>query len=381
MTRMKQQYWCRWFLRADARRLGVAAIVVIASVFAAGCSSAPGVVFDAAKESRVWPGPPDVARIAYVGQLRGQGDLKPQRGVGESIGEFLFGKEETVGMVSPMGVCTDGADRVFVADSNAQVVHVYDLKRQRYVQWVPKAPMAGFSRPVGIAWDGTVGSGGRVLVSDAAAGFVFVFDSKGTCTGTIGKGVLKRPCGVAVDRESGRIAVVDVEVHQVVVMSSDGAEVARLGGRGSEGGLFNFPTYVAFDNSGNLYVSDSLNFRVQVFGSDLAFVRAIGRKGDMPGYFSQPKGLAVDSENHLYVVDANFEAVQVFDSSGALLMTFGSEGRGVGEFWLPVGIFCDGSDRLWVADSYNRRVQVFQFLGEVKTAETGEGDASMGARP
>ncbi|HEX2839370.1 MAG TPA: 6-bladed beta-propeller [Phycisphaerales bacterium] len=337
-----------------------AKLLMMLPVALVGCTGTPGVVFDQTEAASAWPPPPDQPRLRYVGQIKTAGDLKPGLGVGESIGEFLFGKEEALGMVSPMGVCTNGGDEVYIADSAAQLVHVFNLKNRKYQRWTPKPPLPAFAQPVAIAYDT---AGRRVLVSDPAAGVIFAFNQRGECTGTLGDGILRRPCGVAVHPTTGVIAVADVDAHQIVFLASTGADHARLGSRGTDPGRFNFPTYVAYDGAGRLYVSDSLNFRVQAFAPDHAFLRSIGTKGDMPGYFSQPKGLAVDAEDHLYVVDANFEAVQVFSTEGQLLMTFGREGKGPGEFWLPAGIATDPSGRVWVADSYNRRVQVFQYLG------------------
>jgi DNA-binding beta-propeller fold protein YncE len=329
-----------------------------------GCGSAPGEVFDSKGPVRVWPAPPDEARIRYVGELRTSADLKPGRSFGEGVGEFLFGKDAVLGMLSPMGVCTDGKERVFVADSNAQVVHVFDLGTRVYARWAPPGRLPGFGQPVAVAFDPY---GGRVLVSDSVGGVVETFDLAGVYKGPLGAGVLKRPCGVAVDGRNGRVFVVDVVAHQVVVFDSAGAEIARVGGRGSGLGEFNYPTNVALDAGGRMYVSDTLNFRVQEFDSELRPIRQIGRKGDMPGYFSQPKGISVDAEGHVFVVDANFEAVQVFDAEGQLLMTFGREGQGPGEFWLPAGICADAQGRVWVADTYNKRVEVFETIAGRKT--------------
>ncbi len=323
----------------------------------AGCS-APGTIFPEPPASLRWPAEPDEARIRYVGQITSDKDLKPGRNFGQNLGEMLFGKDPARTMLSPLAVCTDGHDRVFVADSNDQLVHVFDLARRRYEQWRPPKDQAPLSQPVAVAFD----PAGRLLVSDPVAGVLVVFDGQGRYLGTLGERALKRPCGVAVDSAGRRLFVADAGAHQVVVLSADGEELSRIGQRGSEPGQFNFPTNVVLDRQGRLYVSDSLNFRVQVFDADLKPVRQIGRKGDLPGYFSQPKGIALDAEDHLYVVDANFEAVQVFDSEGRLLMAFGHEGHGPGEFWLPAGINVDPNGRIWIADSYNRRIQVFDYL-------------------
>jgi len=342
-----------------AAPLAPALWVLIGSVLGA-CAARPGVVFDPANTAHRWPLPPDEPRIAFVGELRADRDLKPGRGLGQGLGALLFGKPDARTMLSPLGVCTDGAERVFVADSNAQVVHVFDLRTRRYARWLPPPKVARFSQPVAVAYDPV----GRLLVADSVGSVIFVFDAQGKYLGTLGDGRLGRPCGLAVDAAGGRVFIADPATHEVVVLTRDDAELARIGGRGGGPGEFNYPTNVALDGRGRLYVSDSLNFRIQVFDADLRPLRQFGRKGDMPGYFSQPKGIAVDAGGHLYVVDSNFEAVQVFDSEGNLLMAFGHEGNGPGEFWLPVGIHAGPDGRIWVADSYNRRVQVFQYLEE-----------------
>lgn len=332
-----------------------------------GCGRPAGVIFDPANATHRWPPPPDEARVRYVGALASDADLKPGASGLSAIGESLFGKEDVNTFLSPIAVCTDGDSRVFIVDSNAQTVHVCDLKTRQYERWAPPKEAPPFSQPVAAAWDAT----GRLLVSDSVGGKIVVFGPTGGYVGSMGEGILKRPCGIAIDARGGaepaRIYVADSAAHQVVVLTPDGTESARFGTRGIAPGEFNFPTNVAVDRRGRVFVSDSLNFRVQVFTSEFEPVAQIGRKGDMPGYFSQPKGIAVDGRDRLYVVDANFEAVQMFDVGDdrtELLMTFGREGHGPGEFWLPGGIHIDGGGQIWVADLYNRRVQVFAPIDE-----------------
>jgi DNA-binding beta-propeller fold protein YncE len=345
------------------RALSILAGVPLVAAIATGCGGKPGPIFPAPAQPLVWPAPPEAPRVRYVGQLATSQDLRPSQQFGQGMGEKLFGKRPVRSMLTPYAVCTDGADQLFVADSNAQVVHVFNLRTRKYARRVPGAEPRRFAQPVGIAHDGPGGTG-RLYVADSAAACVYIFDREGYTLRIVRGDFLRRPCGLAYDARRRLLFVADTLLHQVIVLSRDGQFVTRLGQRGTAPGQFNFPTNVALDSQSRLYVSDSLNFRVQQFDPQLSHLRTIGQKGDLPGYFSQPKGVAVDSQDHLYVVDANFEAVQIFDGDGHLLLSFGQEGRGAGEFWLPSGVFIDPSDRIWVADSYNRRVQVFQYLAE-----------------
>lgn len=341
--------------------LGVAAAAIAAL---SSCATPAGRILEAGDAAPSWPAPPDPARLRFLGEISTDKDLKPARNFFESLGAGLFGEDAAQSMTSPMGVCTDAGSRVFVADSNGRTVHVFDLDSRRYARWEPPEE---FGLPVALAWDG---AGSRLLVSDSVAACVYAFDASGAMTAKLGAGALKRPAGIASDT-GGRVFVADVGAHQIILLDSAGAEITRLGERGTDLGTFNYPTNLALDRQGRLYVSDTLNFRVQVFGPDLKPIRQIGRQGDLPGYFAQPKGVAVDPDGHVYVVDAQFEAVQLFTPEGQLLLSVGREGRGPGEFWLPAGIHIDAKGRVWIADSYNQRVQVFQYLGDGVTAGPG----------
>jgi DNA-binding beta-propeller fold protein YncE len=347
-------------MRERRRRLWVSLVAAAGLACPTGCGKPPGQLFPPPAKPIVWPPPPERTRIRYVGELSTSADLRPGVPITQGIGEMLFGKAPVYSMLTPYALCTDETDRVFVADSNARVVHVFDLKARRYARWAPANPRKRFAHPVGIAYD----PAGRLFVADSVAGRIYEFDRRGRQTGQIGAGVVVRPCGLAFDPRRKQLFVADAGAHRVFVFSQRGELVTRIGSRGVGLGQFNYPTNVAVDARAILYVSDSLNFRVQQFSPQLQPLRQIGRKGDVPGYFAQPKGVAVDTQGHVFVVDANFEAVQVFNDQGALLMDFGQEGQQPGGFWLPAGIYIDRRNRIWVADCYNRRVQVFDFLPE-----------------
>lgn len=330
-------------------------IWMIPIILLGGCAPA-GVIFAPLEQPLFWPLPPERPRIHYVGQIESSDDLQAPK----TLGEVFFGGRDNHTMLSPYALCTDSRDRLLVADSNGQMVHVFDLKKRTYASWTIQDEDWSLTQPVGILYDAR----GRVLVSDSVSGTLFVFSGVGKFLGTLGAQFLARPTGIVEDRVRGRLYVADPGTHTIVVMDLDGHLLHQIGRRGIKAGQFNFPTNVAVDSLGRLYVSDSLNFRIQVFSPDFEPIRQFGGKGDMPGYFQQPKGLALDSSDQLYVVDARFEAVQVFDDEGTLLLPFGQEGSGPGEFWLPAGIHIDKNDRLWIADSYNRRVQVFDYRSE-----------------
>ena len=311
---------------------------------------------------RVWPAPPEQARIRYLTSYRGVGDFKAKKA--SKWKSLLLGEDPSAAplsdvMVKPYGIAVAPDGRVYVADTAARRVFVFDPDAKS-VAFVGESGTGKLTKPVGVALDGE----GKVFVADATLNRVFGYAPDGSVAVAIGReGELKSPSGLATDRPRKRVYVADSTKHQVYCYSTeDGAHIRTIGERGGEPGQFNFPTNLFVDGRGQLYVADTMNFRVQIFDADGAFVREFGTLGDAPGTFNRPKGVAVDSEGHIYVADGAFNNFQIFDADGRLLLFVGTGGRESGEFFLPTGLYIDARDRIYVADQGNSRVQVFEYV-------------------
>ena len=136
-----------------------------------------------------------------------------------------------------------------------------------------------------------------------------------------------------------------------------------IGGRGTRAGEFNYPTGVAVDPQGILYVADSYNHRVQRFTPD-GGVSAIGSRGAAHRQFLSPQDVAVDEQGSFYVLEQGNNRVQKFTSSGVLCLVFGRPGHLAGELYGPTGIAVARSGLIYIADTGNARVQVFSPAGE-----------------
>jgi DNA-binding beta-propeller fold protein YncE len=245
-----------------------------------------------------------------------------------------------------------------VVDTFLRRIHVFDPAGNRY-SFFPEDRTLLVS-PIDIAID----HDGTIYVTDSKNALVYLFNDHGDkFLTTIGRGIFKRPTGIAVNEKTSELLVVDTLRSKV--FRFDLASRSLKGSFGSDGatdGMFHYPTNIFVTSTGEIIVSDALNFRVQVFSPQGRFRFAVGGMGDVPGTFSRPKGVAADSDGNIYVVDGLFDNVQVFDKRGRLLMAFGDHGTGYGDFWLPTGIDIDRNDRIYVSDSSNRRVQIFQYL-------------------
>jgi len=88
-------------------------------------------------------------------------------------------------------------------------------------------------------------------------------------------------------------------------------------------GLFRQVTDVAWDTSGNTYISDGyVNSRIAKVDKDGTWLKSWGEPGDQPGQFNVPHSIAIDAQNNLYVADRGNRRIQVFDTDGKFLRQF-----------------------------------------------------------
>jgi sugar lactone lactonase YvrE len=139
--------------------------------------------------------------------------------------------------------------------------------------------------------------------------------------------------------------------------------VEVFGERGVAAGQFNFPTGMATDRDGILFIADTYNHRVQRV-TTTGGVAIVGCRGQKAGQFMTPMGIATDEERAFYIVEQGNHRVQKYSSEGVLELMFGRQGRQAGEFRSPMGIaVMPGTREIFVADTGNSRVQRFDWSG------------------
>ena len=297
-------------------------------------------------------------------------EVKPKRTFWTKLIDIAIGPPDFRYLVDPYSVTTDSHGRIIVTDPGANGVHVFDFAQQKYKFLTRRDKEKDFTlTPQCVAVDAQ----DNIYVTDSEAGKIFVWDAGGKYKRAIGslkggEGYFKRPTGIAVDSAAQRIYVTDTLRNKIYVTDMNGSVLQAIGKTGTGPVEFNYPTELRLHGD-ELVVVDAMNFRVQVLDRSGNFRYSIGKIGDGAGWMFRPKGIGFDSEDHLYVVDGAWSVVQVFNQQGQLLYYFGQKGTGSGEFQLPTGLQIDSNDRVYVVDSYNRRVQVYHYQGLPKQAQ------------
>ena len=71
----------------------------------------------------------------------------------------------------------------------------------------------------------------------------------------------------------------DTDNNRIQKFSSNGTFITKWGESGSDQGQFVFPSGIATDTSGNVYVADTGNNRIQKFTSNGTFITEWGESG------------------------------------------------------------------------------------------------------
>jgi uncharacterized protein (TIGR03437 family) len=206
------------------------------------------------------------------------------------------------------------------------------------------------------------------------------------------------PSGVLED-DRGNVYVADTENHRVRRIDPNGI-VTTIAGTGAnafagDGGpalraSLSFPTGMAFDNSGNLFIADSGNDRIRRISPDgiIATIAGVGRRefcGDngraVNACLSDPKGLIFDRAGNLFVADRGNNRVRRITGFGVITTYAGSgqagfsgDGGSATEAMLnnPSGVAIAGDGSLLVADRFNHRIRRVTVSGIITTiAGTG----------
>lgn len=346
----------------------LSALIAIAGAVAlmtSGCTTSnPATEANAQKYQLEWPAPPDAPRFIYETNLRSEADIRPETDDGR-MRKMLTGKgavSEVLAYRKPAAVSARNG-RVYVADPPTGSIVVFDAQRARAFRMGIREPN-NVQRPVSIAIDAQ----NQVYVLDSRRRKVMVFDALGLFLFAVGDPKeLTQPSGVAVSQDGKKIFIVDrgsvdADDHKVIAYSPDGAELFRLGPRGSEPGKFNIPLAATVTSDDRLLVLDSGNFRVQTFDLEGKYQSSLGSVGNGLGQFSRPRSIAADNDGNIYVSDTSFNNVQIFNPAGELLMWLGAPGMEnlPGRFGLIAGVAVDETGRLYVADQYHLKVEVYR---------------------
>jgi len=330
------------------------------------------------------------------------------RFAGDSFpGYFAEGQAATTAEVhTPSDVLVDSSGNVYIADTTNAVVRkvttdgVINLFAGNLTTGSKgdngAATSANLTTPMALAMDGS----GNLFIVDNGASRVRKVDSKGIITTVAGNGTagfigdggnpvnasLNYPTGIAVDG-SGNIYIADLLNLRLRKIS--GGNISTVAGNGvlaysgdngaATSAQLNAPQGLAADKSGSLFIADTGNNVVRQVAKNGTITTFVGSGGAGSGgnELSSPQGVASDaSSGNVFIADTSNSRVQKV--AGSTISTL----AGNTAFYTPVGGAVDAAGNLYVADLNNNVVRKISPAGDVSTvAGTGSGGFSGDAGP
>ena len=192
------------------------------------------------------------------------------------------------------------------------------------------------------------------------------------------------PEGVAVDH-LGNLLIADTKNCRIREVTTNGIIYTVAGdvycGHSGDGGpatnaWLNWPSGVAVDGVGNLFIADTWNSRVRRVRTN-GIITTVAGDGNLTysgdggpatsAGLNWPSGVAVDSVGNLFIADTWNNRVRQVDTNG--IISTAATGT---ELYQPAGVAVDGSGNLFIADTGNNYILQATTNGTLSTvAGTG----------
>ena len=206
----------------------------------------------------------------------------------------------------------------------------------------------------------------RVTLYDINSEFYGIYGRFGE-----GIGEFKWPSAIAEDKQ-GNVYITDETLNRINIYSENGEPIGHWGSSGNGDGEMDGPAGISFDFNGDLYITDHLNGRIQKYTKDGDCLLTFG-DGDL----NLPWGVHVSPNGSIYVADWGNHRIVRYSADGSILACYGSYGDGDGQFKNPSSVAVDTDGNIYVADWGNERVQILDSTGDFICSLRGDATVSQ----
>ena len=283
-------------------------------------------------------------------------------GGGSSIGDN--GPATSAQLGFPSGVLVDSSGDLYIADSSSSRIRKVS---NGVITTVAGNGTAGFSGDNGPATSAQLNYPNGVAVD--SVGNLYIADTANNRVRKVSNGLITTIAG-------GGSSLGD----------NGPAAMAQL----------NSPNGVAVDASGNLYIADTLNYRIRkVANGNITTVAGTGTQGFVNAFFgiavpatsaslTYPTGVAVDSMGNLYIADPKEYLILKVSSNGILTNVAGHQVYGTSgdngpaiyaTLGFPFGVAVDSAGNLYIADSRYLFESIRKVSNGIITTIAGRGSS------
>lgn len=254
---------------------------------------------------------------------------------------------------------------VYVVDSGNDRIQIFSMEGTYLDSWGGSGTAYGkFNLPYSLDVDEL----GNVYVSDFWNYRIQKFDANGNfikAWGSQGSGYIQfqGACRLRFGPD-GNLYALERDNHRVQIFSKNGDFVNMWGTPGSQQGELTWPTALAIDAQGYLYISDHYK-RIQKFTAQGLFVDQFGGDYQDPT-FERIEDITFDQKGNLLALNVHLQKVlTVHPSNGSVLSSFGEKGIQKGQFFWVTSIRAAPGWNFFTGDVGANRVQIFRSIAVV----------------
>jgi sugar lactone lactonase YvrE len=298
----------------------------------------------------------------------------------------------------PTSIVVDRSGNLWVGDANSNTIH--KISSTGVISLLAgtsgtagandgSGSAARFNQPNGLA----LLSDGTMVVADTANATIRRISAGGLVATLAGSPVHRGNTDaagsaatfsspIALSRDgAGVVYVADAMNHTIRLITATGVVGTIAGSPGVAGfsdgngsdARFNYPSGIAVDGSGNIYVADTTNNLIRKI-TNAGVVSTLAGLQNVAGYddgtgsqalFNHPGGLAVDESGNVYVADTGNSTIRKITPAGVVttlagLPTIAGLENGSGIYALlnhPQALAVDASGNIYVADTGNATIR------------------------
>ena len=124
---------------------------------------------------------------------------------------------------------------------------------------------------------------------------------------------------LAIDSKSGEICIAHPHSDIIQCFTEDGTLLTQWGGHGKNDGQFDFPSSIAVNSEGFIYVLDAYNRRIQIFHQNGKFIEKWSFNDTGDRKLNQPGAISIDSRGIVYLADISTNSIYKFGPHGQFI--------------------------------------------------------------
>lgn len=197
---------------------------------------------------------------------------------------------------NPKGIAVDAAGNIYITNSNDSTIQKFTADGTHIKTWGGQGAGNGqFDNPSSIAID----TAGNVYVADTYNKRIQKFTPNGVYIMHFDIGYY--PYNITVDK-LGNIYTTNLDVLRKY--KADGTYLMKFNGN------FNFPDGIVTDADNNIYVVDKMRHCIQKYAANGTYLAQWGTQGQESNQFLYPTQIASDTAGNLYVTELDNKRVQ-----------------------------------------------------------------------